>query len=76
MSYKTWKPLKTRYCSHAGRIVTLEAEVVYPAEIFPNSQPKVLAHRCSQSLICNQSEKANCVWSGTNPVFDPFLDKG
>lgn len=76
MAFKTWEPFKTRFCSHAGCQVTLEAEVIHPAEFLPDTKPIVLAHRCSHGLTCNLNEKNSCVWSGTNPVFDPFIDKG
>ncbi|MGB9674108.1 MAG: hypothetical protein ACPL3P_08215 [Anaerolineales bacterium] len=76
MAYKTWETYKTFYCPHAGRETSLEVEVIYPAEFLPDSQPKILAHRCSNGLICNLTDKASCVWSGTNPVYDPFIDKG
>jgi hypothetical protein len=54
--------------------VTLEAELVYPAEWLPDQAPQVQAHRCSCGLECNLDERPSCVWAGTNPAFDPFLE--
>ncbi|MFZ5809134.1 MAG: hypothetical protein ACOY16_07620 [Chloroflexota bacterium] len=76
MAQKTWEIYKMRYCTHAGCEVYLEAEVIYPAEWLPDTPPRVNAHRCSHAMLCNFDERASCVWSGTNPAVDPFLDKG
>jgi hypothetical protein len=75
MAVKTWQTLKIKYCQHAGVEVGLEAEVVYPAEWLPDQPPRVNAHRCSHGLACNLDGRPSCIWAGTNPVFDPFLEK-
>jgi len=74
MAHRTWQTIKVRYCHHVNEDVALEADVVYPAEWLPESAPRVFAHRCSRALACNLEEKASCVWAGTNPAFDPFLE--
>ena len=74
MAVKTWQTIKIRYCDHAGCEVGMEAEIVLPAEWLPESAPRVVAHRCSHGLQCNLDERASCIWSGTNPVFDPFSE--
>lgn len=76
MVIKTWDVLKVRYCPHAGCEVNLEAEVIYPAEWLPETPPRIAAHRCSHGMMCNLDHRASCIWSGTNPAVDPFLDKG
>ncbi len=74
MSTKTWEVLKTCHCQHIDRQVSLEAQVVYPADFLPDPAPRVLAHRCSQGMECNQDDRVSCQWSGTNPAIDPFSE--
>ena len=72
MAKKVWQEIKVHHCVRAGREVTLEAEVVYPAEFLPDTPPRVVSHRCSYGMECNLMDKPTCVWSGTNPLYDPF----
>ncbi len=72
MAYRTWNVEKVRYCERIGQEVTLETEVVYPAEYLPDQPPRILAHRCSHALICNLFDRAVCKWSGTNPDYEPI----
>jgi hypothetical protein len=74
MAEKTWQKIKVVYCEHAQKEVSLEAEIIIPADILPDQPPQVTAHRCSQALACNLDGRASCVWAGTNPGFDPFGD--
>ncbi len=73
MSVKSWQALKVCYCQHVAQEVAFEAEVVYPAEFLPDQPARILAHRCSQGMTCNLDNRSSCIWSGTNPAFDPFL---
>ena len=75
MALKTWQDVKVRYCDHAGCEVALEAEVVYPAEFLPDQPPRILAHRCSEAVRCMLFNKPSCVWAGSNPLYDPFVEK-
>lgn len=75
MAVKNWEPVKIRYCDHAGKEVALEIEAVYPADILPDQPPRVMAHRCSHGYLCSLYKQAACVWAGTNPDYDPFLEK-
>ncbi len=75
MSIKSWEVIHTRYCHHTGQVVALEAELVYPSEWLPDQSPRLLAHRCSQALGCNLDGRPSCIWAGTNPAIDPFLEK-
>ncbi len=75
MSVKTWRPIKIQFCHHVGQDVSLEAELVFPPEWMPDQAPRVGAHRCSQALECNLDGRPSCIWAGTNPVFDPFVEK-
>lgn len=72
MSIKNWESIKMQYCHHINNEVTLEVEVVYPADIMPDQPPRVLAHRCSHALECNLDDRPTCIWAGTNPSYDPF----
>ncbi|MCL4559688.1 MAG: hypothetical protein M1281_03610 [Chloroflexi bacterium] len=75
MALRTWQSIKSQYCPHAEAEVYLEAEVVYPAEWLPEQPARVLAHRCSRGVLCNQNSSGGCVWSGTNPSYDPFSER-
>lgn len=74
MSTKTWEVIKVRYCYHVNQEVGLEAEVVYPSDVLPDPQPRVIAHRCSLAFSCNLDGRPSCMWAGTNPEIDPFAD--
>ncbi len=71
MAQKKWRIVEVRYCEHAGHEVRLEAQVVEPAEQLPDQPPRVLAHRCSNAIECNQIEKMTCAYCGTNPNYIP-----
>jgi len=47
MATKVWESVKVRYCDHVKSEVSLEAQVVYPAEWMPDQPPQVLSHRFS-----------------------------
>lgn len=74
MAVKSWQPIRVRFCNHAGKEVALEAELIHPAEWMPGQEPRILAHRCSQGVACNLEGGISCVWSGTNPAYDPFAE--
>jgi hypothetical protein len=74
MSVKTWQPIKVCYCQHVGSEVALEAELIYPAEWLPDQNPRVNAHRCSRGMTCNLDGRPSCIWAGTNPAIDPFIE--
>lgn len=71
MTQKKWQIIKTCYCERVGHEITLEMEVVYPAEHLPDQPPRVIAHRCSSALECNQLDKMVCAYCGTNPHYEP-----
>ena len=72
MSERNWQPTRVIFCQRIGKEVTLEVELVYPPELMPNQNPRVVARRCSYGIDCNLDERGSCVWAGTNPVIDPF----
>lgn len=74
MAEKTWEVVKVRYCHHVKEDVGLEAQVVYPAEWLPDQPPRILGHRCSEAMMCNQDGRPSCIWAGTNPAVDPFKE--
>jgi len=75
MANRSWQTIKVCYCQHVQAEVGLEAELVYPAEWLPDQPPRVLARRCSQGITCNLDGRPSCIWAGTNPTFDPFIEK-
>ena len=74
MAVKVWEPIKIYLCDHVGEEVALEAELIYPPEWLPNQGARVNAHRCSKAVDCNLEGKPSCIWAGTNPIIDPFLE--
>ena len=74
MATKSWQTLKVSYCHHVGAEVDLQAELVYPAEWLPDQPPRILVHRCSRGVACNLEGKPACIWAGTNPMIDPFIE--
>lgn len=74
MTEKIWQTIKVQHCSRAGTEVSLEAQVIYPADQMPDQGPRILAHRCSHGIDCGLLEEHSCVWSGNNPTYDPFAE--
>lgn len=74
MAKREWVAIQSCFCHHLGQEVALEAEVVYPADFLPDQSPRIMAHRCSHSGLCNQEERPACIWAGTNPAVDPFSE--
>jgi hypothetical protein len=74
MIIRSWDTIKVIYCHHADTDVGMQADVVYPPEWLPDQPPRVLGHRCSHGAECNLMGKPSCIWAGTNPNFDPFLE--
>jgi hypothetical protein len=74
MAVTTWQAIKVQYCHHVKGEVELQAQTVYPAEWLPDQPPRILAHRCSHAFACNLDGRPSCVWAGTNPSYDPFLE--
>ena len=72
MAEKRWEQIKVRTCDRIGKEVTLDAELIYPADFMPDQPPRILAHRCSKGMECNQMNAPTCIWSGTLPGYDPF----
>ncbi len=71
MDERTWEVSQVCYCPHIKLEVALEAEVLYPVDTLPDL-PRVLSHRCSLGMQCNQFAQPTCVWAATNPDYDPF----
>ena len=75
MADVVWETVKVQYCHHVDQRVSLQAEVIYPADLLPDQPGRVLAHRCSHGFACNLDGRPSCIWAGTNPAFDPFVEK-
>lgn len=74
MSEMIWETLKVQYCQHVNEKVSLQAQVVYPAEFLPDQSGRILAHRCSHGMSCNLDSRPSCIWAGTNPSYDPYRE--
>ncbi|MEJ2562688.1 MAG: hypothetical protein P8Z42_08355 [Anaerolineales bacterium] len=72
MAREVWQVVKTQHCERIGKDASLEVHLVFPADILPDQQPRVLGHRCSHGLYCNQLHAPTCQWAGTLPGYDPF----
>ena len=72
MAHIAWETQKRTICTSVGEEVDLEARVVYPSDVLPDHPPRILGHRCSQGIECNQRNQPTCSWAGTLPEFDPF----
>jgi hypothetical protein len=70
MAEKVWEVTKIRYCDHVAHVVTIETQLIYPADILPD-EPRIAARRCSNAKECNLYDKPSCIWCGTNPNFEP-----
>jgi hypothetical protein len=75
MTEVLWETLKYQYCHHIDQQVGLQAKVAYPADLLPDQEARILAHRCSHGLACNLDGRSSCIWAGTNPVIDPFVER-
>jgi len=74
MAEKRWHSIKQQHCDHVGCAVNLEVQLVLPSEYLPEQPPRIIGHRCSKGLQCSLFTKPSCVWAGTNPDYDPFLE--
>ena len=74
MTYRTWQTIKVHHCNHIDEDVAMQANIVFPAEWMPEQPPRILAHRCSRGMDCNLNARPSCIWAGTNPGYDPFLE--
>lgn len=72
MAKTAWETIKVSYCTRIGKDVSLEAQVVYPSSVLPDTPPRIIAHRCEYGVECNLEGTPSCVWAGTNPTYDPF----
>ena len=50
-----------RYCSHANCEVEIETVYVYPADILPDTAPRMNQRTCSHYLDCNLQDKSACI---------------
>ena len=74
MTESNWQTIKVHYCQRVGHEVSLEAQVIFPSDVMPETPPRILAHRCSFGMECNLEGTPSCVWAGSNPEYDPFKE--
>jgi hypothetical protein len=72
MAKVKWESRKEMHCSRIDEDVTLDVQVIYPEGMLADQPPRVLSHRCSHGIMCNQFNKPACRWAGTLPDYDPF----
>jgi hypothetical protein len=72
MDRMTWAPIRRQYCDGMKVDVALEAHLVYPIDLLPDQPARVLGHRCSYGLDCNQRDQPSCCWAGSLPGYDPL----
>lgn len=75
MAEVLWDTIKVQFCHHIDQQVSLQAQVVFPADMLPDQGARILSHRCSHGFACNLDGRPSCIWAGTNPVMDPFIEK-
>lgn len=49
-----------RYCSHANCEVEIETIYVHPADILPDTAPRMNQRMCSHFVQCNLQDKTAC----------------
>ena len=54
------KQVVKQYCSHANCDVEIETIFVHPADIFPETAPRMNQRTCSHFLDCNLQDKSAC----------------
>lgn len=54
------KELITKYCSHANCDVEIETIFVYPADIIPDTSPRMNQRTCTHYFECNLHDKTAC----------------
>ncbi len=75
MAEKKWESVQKCFCDHVEMDVSLDVEVIYPADYLDDQSLRVAGHRCSNGEMCNQFNQGACIWAGTNPMVDPFKDE-
>lgn len=70
MAEKIWHVEKIKFCEHVGHEISIENELILPADHLPEQPPRIAARRCSCALECNMMEKPACYLCGTNPDLD------
>ena len=51
-----------RYCNHASQEISLKTTYVFPADIFPETPPRLNDRSCSHYFDCNLQDKTACTY--------------
>ncbi len=51
------------FCSHANCDVKLKTSYIYPADIMPDTPPRIYQRSCSHYFICSLQDKSACVYA-------------
>jgi hypothetical protein len=54
------------FCSHANCNVVLKTTYIYPADIMPDSPPRINQRGCSHYFVCSLQDKSACVYAVEN----------
>lgn len=50
----------SQFCPHARGEVRIHSTLVYPADIIPETPPRITRRSCSQYMACNLLDKTFC----------------
>ena len=50
----------SQFCPHAGGEVDIHSTIVYPADIIPDTPPRITQRSCNRYLSCNLVDKSAC----------------
>jgi hypothetical protein len=53
----------THFCSHANCDVVLKTTYIYPADIMPETPPRINQRSCSHYFTCSLQDKSACVYA-------------
>ena len=58
--------IQHKFCTHANCRVTISSTLSFPAEIIPDSPPRIMARNCSHYLDCSLQDKSACTFKISN----------
>ena len=62
------KATYSQFCPHARGEVRIHSVIVYPADIIPETPPRITQRSCNQYLVCNLLDKTFCPMAVTQFV--------
>ncbi len=74
MSSKSWEVIKTCYCQHIDTKSGWKPSWSIRLNGCRTRRRAFLPIVARKAVSCNLDGRPSCVWAGTNPVFDPFIE--